>query len=371
MREFYSSPSLIDISVTKRCNLKCEYCSASSSPDYDSSNELTLDEFKEIFKELNNLDVHRVALAGGEPFMREDFFSILEEASNYRFATVINTNGTLITEDIAKQLTNFNFDRICVTLDGSKPEYHDVHRGAGTFNTTIRGIKLLQKYNLPVSTLFTLNDSNMENLIDCIKFNEILGIQYMTVMVLCPTGRASNGELLLNKERWYPLFLKLTEMIKNNEIKLNFKIVPPNESEVFWLFYFPLKHYDKLDLLPLWNQKIDQPKGKREISCQAGVKACSIDQNGDIYGCDLMMGIDEFIAGNIREQSFEEIWNNSPLFNKFRSFEFDKIKGKCSKCELSWCGAGCRSASYNLNGDILNSDDSCFYSEEVLCHENA
>jgi len=239
------------------------------------------------------------------------------------------------------------------------------------FYSALRGIKLLQKYKLPVSTLFTLNDSNLDDLINCIRFNEQLGINYMTVMVLCPTGRASNGDLLINKDRWYPLFMQLTNMKLNNEIKLNFKIVPPNESEVFWLFYFPLKYYNKLNLLYLWNQELNEINPHRNISCQAGIKACSIDQNGDIYGCDLMMGIDDFIAGNLRNDTLLNIWNHSTLFNEFRNFEFKDVKGKCSNCDLKWCGAGCRSASYNLNGDLYNSDDSCFFEEEVLCNGNA
>ncbi len=365
MRKEFSAPCLMDISVTKRCNLNCDYCSACAEPSYDSSKELSLEEFKVIFKEINDLNVHRISLAGGEPFVREDFIDILAEATKYRFSTIINTNGILIDDEMAKTLTKFNFDRICVTLDGSKSEIHDLHRGKGTFNKVIKGINYLKRYNLPVSTLFTLNDSNMNDLIDCIKLNESLGIEYMTAMVLCPTGRASNGELLLTKEKWYPLFMKLTNMLKNNEIKLKFKIVPPNESQVFWLFYFPLKYYGKLELLSLWKQSVNENIEVRQVSCTAGIKACSIDENGDIYGCDLMMGMDNFIAGSLRKNSLSEIWNNSPLFNKLRKINFSDIKGKCSDCEYSWCGAGCRSTAYNMSGDLFGSDESCFYKKEV------
>lgn len=235
----------MDISATKRCNLNCDYCSACAEPGYDSSKELSLEEFKVIFKEINDLNVHRISLAGGEPFVREDFIDILAEATKYRFSTII------------------------------------------------------------------------------------------------------------------------TNMLMNNEIKLKFKIVPPNESQVFWLFYFPLKHYGKLELLTLWKQSVNKDIDIRQVSCTAGVKACSIDENGDIYGCDLMMGMDNFIAGSLRQNSLSEIWNNSALFNKLRKINFSDIKGKCSDCECAWCGAGCRSAAYNMSGDLFGSDESCFYNKEV------
>lgn len=362
MREYYSSPSLIDISVTKRCNLKCDYCSALSCPDYDNTHELSVKDYRNLFDEIENMHVHRIALSGGEPFMRKDFFDILGLAVQHKFCTIINSNATLITDEIARKLTNYAFDRICVTLDGSRKEVHEYHRGKNTFDKVIRGIKILQKYDLPVSTLFTLNEKNIDDLINTIKFNEELGIKYMTVMVVCPTGRASSKNLI-SKEKWYPLFMELTRMKLNNEIKLNFKIVPPNEGDVFWLFYYPLKYYNKLDLLYLWNQKLPEGNVKREISCLAGIKAVSIDENGDVYGCDLMMGIDEFVAGNLKEQSLYDIWHNSKVFTKFREFDFEKIKGKCLTCNNIWCGGGCRSAAYNMSGDYYGSDLSCFEEE--------
>lgn len=364
MRKFYSSPALIDISLTNRCNLKCEYCYAASSPTELKDKELSIEDYKRLFKELDQLKVHRISLSGGEPFIREDFFEILEEANKYSFAIVINTNGILINDNIATKLTKYRFDRICVTIDGHNASIHDSIRGEGSFVKAISGIKSLQKLNLPVSTLFTLNDKNVDSLINTIKLNEYLGIQYMSTMVMCPTGRASDGNNLLSKEKWYPIFMKLTELKQANKINLNFKIVPPNESPVFWLYYFPLKHYNKTDLLSVWGQHMGSSGHTREIACQAGVKACSVNYNGDVYGCDLMIGIDAFKAGNIRNKSLDEIWNNSDVFQNLRNISFKNITGKCSTCTYDWCGGGCRSAAYNLDHSIYGSDISCFYCEE-------
>nr|WP_253864273.1 SPASM domain-containing protein [Bacillus cereus] len=190
----------------------------------------------------------------------------------------------------------------------------------------------------------------------------------MTVMVVCPTGRASDGSILADKNNWYPMFLNLSEMKSRGDIKLNFKIIPPNESPVFWLYYFPLEHYNRLDLLSVWDQDLnltDIHTKEREISCQAGVKACSIAYNGDVFGCDLMMGIDQFRAGNIKSTSIKEIWNESSVFNKLRNISFDNINGKCGTCSHKWCGGGCRSSAFNLTNSIYGSDNSCFFEESV------
>ena len=364
MRKPFSAPALADISLTNRCNLKCEYCYASAGDENNKIKEMSLENYKAIFDELDEINVHRISLSGGEPFVRNDFFEILEEAGKHKFAIIINTNGTLITEEIANKLRDCRFDRICVTIDGSCSNVHDSIRGKGSFVKAIQGVKMLQKYRLPVSTLFTLNEKNIDDLINTIRLNESLGINYMSVMVMCPTGRASDGKLLLTKEKWYPIFLRLSDMKRKGEIKLNFKIVPPNESAVFWLFYFPLKHYNRLDLLKIWNQD-DNTNAISEVSCQAGVKSISILCNGDIYGCDLMVGIDEFRAGNVLQNSILDIWNNSKTFNILRKINKQELKGKCKDCKYEWCGGGCRSAAFNLDGSIIGSDLSCF-----LCMED-
>jgi MoaA/NifB/PqqE/SkfB family radical SAM enzyme len=104
-------------------------------------------------------------------FVREDFFEILREAQQYKYAITINSNGTLITEEVAKKLSRYRFNMICISVDGSNETIHDRLRGSGSFNKTISGIKLLQKYNIPITVLFTMNKHNVDDLIESIKFN--------------------------------------------------------------------------------------------------------------------------------------------------------------------------------------------------------
>lgn len=364
MRKFYKSPLLVDLCVTNRCNLNCDYCSAESGPFASKKGEMTVEKIDSIFRELDLAGVPRVAVTGGEPFMRSDIIEILACFDKYRFTKILNTNGNLITEKKAKDLSKLNLDRICVTVDGSRSEVHDMSRGTGSFKKTIEGIRNLQKYNLPVSTLFMLGKHNVDDLINTIRLNDMLNIDFMSVMVICPTGRANDGSILADKEHWYPVFMELTERIQRKEFKVHFKIVPPNESDVFWQHYFPLAYYDKLDLLSVWGLSMNEIDKEREVSCQAGIKSCSIAHQGDVYGCDLMNGIDSLIAGNINKQSFLEIWNDSPVFKKLRMIEFKDISGKCSICPHTWCGGGCRCSALEMDGSLLGSDLACFYDPE-------
>lgn len=365
MREYSPFPLLVDISVTNRCNLNCSYCSADSGPFARKKDELSIEMLDSLFKELDYMGVPRVGITGGEPFMREDILEILELFSKYRFTKILNTNGILINDKISRKLVPLNLDRICVTLDGSKSEIHDSQRGKGSFNKVVEGIRNLQRYNLPVSTLFTLGKHNVDDLINTIKLNDKLGIEYMSVMVICPTGRANDGSILADKNSWYPVFYDLTKRIYAGEFNVKFRIVPPNESQIFWTHYFPLAHYGRLDLLEkVWNQSIETIEtSNREISCKAGISSCAINHKGDVYGCDLMNGIESLVAGNIKEKSFNEIWHNSDIFKKLRNIHMKDLSGKCSTCQIPWCGGGCRCSALELDNSILGSDLACFYEE--------
>nr|WP_279010356.1 radical SAM protein [Vagococcus fluvialis] len=366
-REYLSSPLLVDYDLTNYCNAKCTYCSANATPQEDIKKELTLLEITELFNELDRMNVLKVSIGGGEPFARKDIFDVLSIFEQYNFVKVLNTNAMLITDKKAKQLKTYNLDRVCVTIDGSNEKIHDLTRGRGSFKQTIHGVANLLKYNIPLTVLFTLNNTNTKDFINTIKFVESLGIDSLTAMVMCPTGRAANGSFSLNKDTWYPVFLKISEMLANEEIKLRLRIIPPNESDVLWSHYFPLEHYSRLDLLEQWEFNFSNysKKENREISCQAGIKACSISSQGDVYGCNLMTALSALNAGNIRTESFEEIWHNSSVFKSFRSMNFEDLDGPCSRCPHEWCGGGCRSAAMNLTGSLTGSDISCFYAETM------
>lgn len=188
----------------------------------------------------------------------------------------------------------------------------------------------------------------------------------MSVMVICPTGRANDSSILADKEHWYPVFLDLSKRISKNEFKVNFKIVPPNESEVFWTHFFPLAHYKRLDLLSVWGMTLKDNYEKREISCQAGIESCSINHKGELYPCDLMNGIPELVAGNVNDDDFLTIWSKSKIFENMRNIRFKDITGKCARCPHKWCGGGCRCTALEQDGTLLGSDLSCFWEEKEV-----
>jgi len=80
----------------------------------------------------------------------------------------------------------------------------------------------------------------------------------------------------------------------------------------------------------------------------AGFYYCRIYPNGDITPCPYL----PVKLGNIREKSFKEIWNNTPVFKTLRDQK--SLKGKCGACEYSTLCGGCRARAYGLSSDFID-----------------
>jgi radical SAM protein with 4Fe4S-binding SPASM domain len=65
------------------------------------------------------------------------------------------------------------------------------------------------------------------------------------------------------------------------------------------------------------------------------------------------------VAGNVRRQSFGEIWRSSPVLQQLRDVQ--QLKGRCGACEFKELCGGCRCRAYAAYGDYLQEDPACTY----------
>jgi len=130
----------LDIEVTTRCNGSCLHCFARSGISRGSSLPVHL--VKEIITEAYDAGYRHLHITGGEPLLWGGLF----ETVDYGFATgyktiFMNTNGTLITEEIGKRLADYGSFSISISLDGSE-DLHDRIRGKGSYKRAMRGIEI-------------------------------------------------------------------------------------------------------------------------------------------------------------------------------------------------------------------------------------
>lgn len=138
-----AAPDSVSIIVTKRCNLRCVMCDFWKDTKKSPAGEMSLGEFKELFKSLRSLGTRAVQLTGGEPFLRKDLNDILREAKQNSLETAVVTNATLCSEDNVREFAA-NTDLVYISLDAPSKELHEKIRGVpNIFDKIRRSLQLL------------------------------------------------------------------------------------------------------------------------------------------------------------------------------------------------------------------------------------
>ena len=112
--------------ITLKCNSKCIHCG--SEAGNSRLEELNTEEALDLVKQLRACGYKGVALMGGEPLIREDWYEIAREIKNQRMELSIVTNGLNLPEYI-DELKDLNTDCVSLSLDGGTPKTHDYLRG--------------------------------------------------------------------------------------------------------------------------------------------------------------------------------------------------------------------------------------------------
>jgi len=130
------------ISVTDRCNFRCEFCMPKTPVWLPRSEILTYEEVHRVASLLAKLGVEKIRLSGGEPLMRKDIEKLIGMLSEVPGLQSISmtTNGFLLGEKAAA-LRKAGLNGLTVSLHSLKPERFSDITGGGVFEQVLAGIK--------------------------------------------------------------------------------------------------------------------------------------------------------------------------------------------------------------------------------------
>jgi MoaA/NifB/PqqE/SkfB family radical SAM enzyme len=135
----WSNEETISIEVTTHCNSNCPHCFARAGMQGDSS--LSIDLVREIITEGYAAGLRHLHITGGEPLLWQGLFEVLDYTFEVGYQSVfINTNGTLLTKNIAQKIAVYKNCSISVSLDGDQ-ELHNRLRGDGSYGRTVSAIE--------------------------------------------------------------------------------------------------------------------------------------------------------------------------------------------------------------------------------------
>ncbi len=330
----------VQLDLSWKCNLNCKYCYLTDTRLINPS--LSLDEWKDVIKQLQIMGVPKLSFLGGEPLLADHFFELAGYASSLGFKIYTTTNGVLVNKEVARSIREVGFNEIDVSVDGATPDVNDSLRGEGTFFKVIGGIKDLIQAGVEVKTATVLNKKNKHQVLDLLNLGMNLGVTQMYFNPLLPSSADSDF--------WKEQSLSFAEWkIAKEEIE-SWTSMPSNNVQAFAESGFDFgdkKQNEYVDILSY-------------SGCKAGKREMIITPDGYIAVCPMVSTDRRFQNMNIREHSLEEIWETDYWINKLREVDKSDVQGKCVDCtNLLECQGGCHILSYLRYGHLNYPDPRC------------
>jgi SynChlorMet cassette radical SAM/SPASM protein ScmE len=352
MRRVTKSPTSVQLLLTRNCNLKCSYCSAARFEEEGNYPELNTKEWINIMRRLKEIGVFNLDFSGGEIFIRNDIWQILETAAEFKFPKMkIFSNGILISDEVAKRLKYLNYKYLCISLDGDE-ESHDMLRGEGSYQQTVSGIHSLVNNGITPTILLSPLKSTYKKMVDMVDMVYLLGIREISFNSMHPTGRCRENY----KDIFLNCFLDAEEFLEEIEnLKKRYSDFKTNLPPVSF-HNFSDRYYNYYKRKPECNKTHNYLK-----NCSAGHTSCNITADGWVIPCS---ELSDFKGGNIRERDILDIWRNSESFEKIR--DLSNVSSTqipyCRNCDYNvFCDAGCRADAYAVYGDLLAPSPFCPY----------
>ena len=267
------------ISPLMRCNLNCIGCYAKR---YDKKTDMPEELFERIIREGEELGVIFYTILGGEPLLIFDRIYRIFKKYNTAYAQLF-TNGTFLTEEIARKLQEIGNIFILFSVEGFEKET-DERRGKGVFKKVISGMELLQKYGIPhgFSTVFSRKNADV-----------VLSDEFIDLMLEkgCLWG-------------WYFLYMPVCG---DKDLSL---MPTPEQRAKLWKRHLEIRQKKPIVVIDFWG---DAPLVG---GCIAGKYYLHVNNEGLVEPCIFTHFSREEL--NIKDRSLKEIMA-SPVFKEYRS----------------------------------------------------
>ena len=317
--------------LSEICNLKCKHCyQEKHKPIQLKFNELIkiLDQYRELLKKLN-MKGH-INLTGGEPLCCPFFFKILDEfkkdSNLYSFS--ILTNGTLINDEIARKISEYNPEYVQVSLEGGK-KVNDYVRGQGVYKKVAKAINCLKKYNTFVSISFTATRFNYKEFPKVVKYAEKYKVDNVWSDRFIPLGTLYDDDFVMHLDETSE-YLKIMEQER-----------------------LRLKQKNSKTTISMYRALQFQMTNDFPYKCSAGNSLLTVMENGDLVPCRRM----PIVVGNLLKDNMYELYKNNKILKYLQE---ETIPDDCKKCEHSLiCRGGLKCLIYAIYKDLNHKDIGC------------
>lgn len=308
-------PIYLQFELTHRCNHRCVFCYNELS--HETTDNLSTNFVRKILASLNSSGVRSINFNGGEPLCRTDFTDIVAYATSLRFQLHVNTNATLIDDEMGRFFSK-HFSSVCTSLYSSDEKCFDrLSMAPGAFQRTLKGIQTLLDNDIYVAVNIMLcrdNVTELEGILSLAKEMELKTI-HLTRYIPIAGGE---DRLLVDDRDFFDALRSLARFQKENRCFERISLpqpVPP--------YSLP---WDLQPLVAEWN-----------VPCTLGLCTARITPSGRLTPCALVSEPD---LGDLTRFSLDELWSRFDGVNFCKNHHWSAT---CRSCRmLPRCGGGCK-----------------------------
>ncbi len=331
MYKTLSAPHIAQIEVTSLCPNRCQHCYNfwRKSGGFEASASLTLTQADRIVDEIIAHHVFHIVITGGEPLANKaTTFHILERAADGGVTTSINSSLISLTKSDVDLIRDLGVKMVMTSILGPNSETHgEIAQNKSAFDLTVKGIRLLQSANVPVSVNMVVSKKNHGLIRETGDLVKSLGVNiFNATRAGCPGNCLDFSDFSLNIEE-FRSYLETLHILGKEE---NMSV-------------------DVLSAYPLCGIKdVNRYTGFMGRRCMAGVNTLTISASGEVRPCNHI----DTSYGNILQESMSEIWRRMIEWR-----DGSLMPNICRSCKiLPWCGGGCRMEAKMRSGSISNID---------------
>jgi radical SAM protein with 4Fe4S-binding SPASM domain len=289
-------PLFLQVETHQICNLRCPSCPIGIPEAYDkyiSTERMDWNVYQKIILEGEKYGCPSLEPQGtNEPFLDNNLENYIKFASEHGFIDImLNTNGTLLSEERSKKFLKSGITRIRFSLDAATKETYEKVRAGAKFDVTMKNIerfleiKKQGNYELPV-----------------------VGVNF------CKTSYNEHEE-----EAFIEQWMDKVDFVVIQEFQ------PPDTDHDYSHFLSATSEY--------------RDNVMKEFKCQQPWQRVQVRSNGEICPCCAFFST-ELSLGNIKEKSIYEMWNGEKM-NDLRELHKDGRYAEnpwCKKCVNGICG---------------------------------
>ncbi|HEY3324411.1 MAG TPA: radical SAM protein [Planctomycetota bacterium] len=331
--------------VTRRCNLSCKLCMASSNNPAkvreSIQRELTTDEIEQrVLMPAREIGVKVMTWSGGEFLLRSDAVELLRRATKHGFESSICSNGMAVTPQRLKELQAASGGTLVLAVGINSIENENAWTRDGGCDLALRALDLCEQLGIKRHVVVNVGRHNLATIEKTLQWLEDRGIPYNRSPF---TARGSGCGY----------FEKMSVSAKEMEETLHPALRKHASGYISYTPFF---------LSPELHERFS--KGKRNITvpqnpsigCWIGTWL-AVNAEGDVSPCGILL--DVITCGNVREKTLKQIIDESPVYQDL--LDRNKLQGKCGRCRYKFTCGGCRAMAYFRHGNALAEDPQCFF----------